>query len=352
MAMNAFMTSQSLAPASSVMWCGLGMAAATTSTSKKSKEKGYSAYQCAMEFFPHFQAKVGFGLTAMDMGRVDVAMIALQRAYDENPSNIDVVNALGVISAHYKLYNYSINLFQKVLVQLKGSNNDDDVQIFSNIVNENIQRVKDSQEEQQEGKQELKISLSNWKNCQNNMNEEPQLIILQLLKLTEIHWWNKRNPVNNGSYQSTLNANLYSNLWLDLSILLSSSSSTYYNYSLSCARFSVCLASHGTTEMSTKTLLHLGELLMNDVKNNDDNNDGGGETKNKETLNTDITIATAAPASIVFKELNEGRPRWINLPLSYRSSCTCSKTSKEAAIRAVKENPASTIAWEKLKNWS
>ena len=64
-ALAAFMTSQSLAPASSIMWCGLGIISAERGNESK---RALQSYKCAIEYFPHFQAKLGLGLSAINVG--------------------------------------------------------------------------------------------------------------------------------------------------------------------------------------------------------------------------------------------------------------------------------------------
>ena len=91
--------------------------------------------------------------------------------------------------------------------------------------------------------------------------------------------------------------------------------------------------------MSSFCLLHLGELLQSG------GGGGGGEKKEEGRVHQTAT-------RLVFAELGEERPRWIQIPLAFRPSCSCAKTAHETAIRAVKENPASKEAWDKLNEWS
>ena len=345
MAMNAFMTSQSLSPASSVMWCGLGMATTTTPGNsnqerKERQEKGYAAYHCAMEFFPHLQAKVGMGLTALDMGRTDVAMIALQRAYDENPLNPEVTNALGVVAAHYELHEYALRMFQTTVEMLQavqeggGGDEKNNLADMLSVVERNIQRTQAQQTTRQATTADASISLERWSGSET-LVEAPNDAVQKLLEMTETKWWNCKT--NAGAKQSSFDANLFAQLWLDLSRLLHQVH--HHAQALSCARFAVCLASHGTAAMSSFCLLQLGELLQSG------GGGGGGETKEEGGVHQTTT-------RLVFAELGEQRPRWIQIPLAFRPSCSCAKTAHETAVRAVKENPASKEAWDKLNEWS
>ena len=57
------------------MWCGLGIISAGRGNEQK---RALESYKCAMEYFPHLQAKLGMGRAAMQVG--DYAT-----AYDTGP---------------------------------------------------------------------------------------------------------------------------------------------------------------------------------------------------------------------------------------------------------------------------
>ena len=63
-------------------------------------------------------------------------------------------------------------------------------------------------------------------------------------------------------------------------------------------------------------------------------------------------VVAVYKTSIVFAELGNARPRWVQLPLAYRPSCSCAQSATETATRAIKENPSSKQAWDKMKEWS
>ena len=75
------------------MWCGLGIISAERGNESK---RALQSYKCAIEYFPHFQAKLGLGLSAINVGDYETAVGALQRAVDENPCDADARNALAL----------------------------------------------------------------------------------------------------------------------------------------------------------------------------------------------------------------------------------------------------------------
>ena len=358
-AMSAFMTSQSLSPASSVMWCGLGMATdvmtpdqgSTNSTVDNDMgERGYSAYQCAMEYFPHLQAKMGLGLTALSMGRYDVALLSLQRAHDEDSSNADIVNALGVVAEHLQLHDVAVEAFGETMRLLQESS------VIDTATRDNMLRVAARNLKRAEIKvssplskttSQIQISmvpLENWTNLTVPMSESPTLIVSELLELTESRWWNIRQRRDVGALLASSDANIFANMWKDMSSRLNEAQ--HVSHALSCARFAVCVSSHGTSSTASACLLHLGAMLkssgqetvlMNVVETKGEENDGK---------------LSAHRSSMIFAELDNDRPRWVELPLAYRTSCSCAKTAKETATRAIQINPSSEMAWRKLKEWS
>ena len=91
LAVNAFTTAQSIAPAKSIGWCGLGIALESCG---RSAEAG-SAFECAMQYNPHLQAKVGRGLAALANEEPFRAGNALELAVDSDPCNPIIWHALG-----------------------------------------------------------------------------------------------------------------------------------------------------------------------------------------------------------------------------------------------------------------
>ena len=117
----------------------------------------------------------------------------------------------------------------------------------------------------------------------------------------------------------------------------------HIQHAFSCARFAVCISSHGTSKTAANCLLHLGEMLQQ-------HSDEMHVMETKEE--GEDSPSHSHQTSNIFNELNEKKPRWIQLPLSYRISCSCAKTGKDTAMKAMQIDPSCGEAWSKFQEWS
>ena len=359
LALASFMTSQSLAPASSIMWCGLGVISELRSRNAKrhgnnagdSNRKALDSYTCAMEYFPHLQAKIGIGMAAMRSGDYAKALGALQRAIDEAPCNANTRNAL------------SLALSQTGQIELAQEELDKAIELIDfQLSSQNTTQVAEIEKLKSNKSSLLSISAFHADPLRIELSQLYDMIknefgvdkdanvglsqrfICLLLQLTEERWWNQLSSFSSVSSRQDVTDVIVS-LWMQMTrkILDESRNAQEFKLCLSCARFAVCIAGHcGSRNLMMKGLILLSSVL--------DQSQETAEEEQNAVAHTDVL--SPVKQVVVFEELEDKRPRWINVLLAKRRSYHGASTAYRAILCALQVDPSSKRAWSMFHKFS
>ncbi len=403
-ALSAFMTSQSVSPASSVMWCGLGMVNArraagarnqSTTARNRARKKALAAYGCAMEYFPHLRAKVGMGLTSLLGGDADaksddaaaiqdggvdyeIAMACLQRAIDEDPCDARTRNALGVALLGLgrpadAVVEFTVardlRQYQAAATAANGADAGTD-QIVDNLA------FAEEQVGQKAGAGgagtllaassplsslaplSADVITSAW-GCDDPMTsrEACEQAVHALLSATRSCWWDAPDGTTGGSgAAAAAKADQMATLWEQMGLLLlgpggePESGTHRLRVAHSCIRFAVAIA--GTSAVSTRALSLLAKVLGAREAAS------AGAREAKESSSAEVAESTetegkrqASRFVMPFEEL-QARPAWVSLPLRYRRAQYGAKTRVAVLRCLVRADPACAAAWTALRESS